>query len=94
MTKTLQAHIRQRLGISRSRAFTLVELLVVIGIIGLLIALIMPSMAKVRQQAEITVCKSNLRQNWSFMVMYSENNYGCMFPSKLGATSRPKSAGR
>ena len=43
------------------RAFTLIELLVVIAIIGLLIAMVMPSMAAARKTVKTTICASNLR---------------------------------
>lgn len=59
-----------------TRAFTLVELLVVIGIIGILIAILLPAMAKVRVQGIRTQCLSNLRQVLTATFSYAADNKG------------------
>jgi prepilin-type processing-associated H-X9-DG protein/prepilin-type N-terminal cleavage/methylation domain-containing protein len=58
---------------SRNSAFTLVELLVVIGIIALLIAFLMPALRKARETANSLVCKSNLRQAYLGFAYYSSD---------------------
>jgi prepilin-type N-terminal cleavage/methylation domain-containing protein len=52
-------------------AFTLVELLVVIGIIALLIAILLPTMSKAREQSRRTACLSNLRSLGQAMFLYA-----------------------
>lgn len=54
--------------------FTLIELLVVISIITLLVAILLPSLSRAREQAKQTVCRNNLRSIWSGILHYSLNN--------------------
>ena len=66
------------------RGFSLVELLVVIGIIALLIGILLPSLNRARERSKATVCMSNLRQVYYELQMYSMNWHGWMFPPELG----------
>jgi len=63
----------------RRRAFTLVELLVVIGIIAVLIAILLPALQAAREQAKSVQCLSNLRGCGQLLYIYATQNKG-MFP--------------
>jgi type II secretory pathway pseudopilin PulG len=79
---------RRPLGIiRRAAAFTLVELLVVIGIIALLIGILLPSLSKARESANTVKCMNNMRQIYLAAQLYANINRGYMLPARIGSGS-------
>lgn len=64
-------------------AFTLVELLVVIGIVALLISILLPSLNKARESAKQVACSSNMRQIGIAMSLYCADNKNWFPPNTL-----------
>ncbi|MEN6428640.1 MAG: type II secretion system protein [Phycisphaerales bacterium] len=63
----------------RRLGFTLIELLVVISVIAILMAILMPALSRVKTQAQLTVCRNNLRNYGLTGRMYSDD-YDGEFP--------------
>jgi prepilin-type N-terminal cleavage/methylation domain-containing protein len=60
----------------KKKAFTLIELLVVISIIAMLMAIMMPALAKVRKQAKVVICGTRLKQNIYGASLAANDNKG------------------
>ena len=81
----MEKHPQKRRAMS---GFTLVELLVVIGIIALLIAVLLPALQRAKENANSVKCSSNMRQLGTAFVAYAQDHQN-KFPPNVGATPPP-----
>ncbi len=73
----------------RRYGFTLIELLVVVAIIALLVAILLPSLGKAREQANIAKCAANMKQIATANLMYSDANNGYLIAQSVVQSLEP-----
>jgi prepilin-type N-terminal cleavage/methylation domain-containing protein len=73
---------------STHRAFTLIELLLVIGIIALLISILLPALGSARKTARTGICMANMRQYGTGLINYSTDARGSIAQFNWQTTSR------
>ena len=62
----------------RTNAFTLIELLVVIAIIALLLAILVPGLSRVKEQAKDLICRTNIKSIQLATILYTDDYKGKM----------------
>ena len=75
------------------RAFTLVELLIVVTIIAIVIAILMPALTAAREQAFRVQCMSNIRQLTAAWIMYNNEHKGQFCCSEVQRPDMPQAYG-
>src|SRR4051812_9319433 len=77
----------KKVGSNQPSGFTLVELLVVIGIIAVLVGILLPALSKARKQGYKTLCESNQRQIVQAILIYSQNFKGALPDNTTGGNA-------
>jgi prepilin-type N-terminal cleavage/methylation domain-containing protein len=85
LSDTRSSQMRRRL--AERAGFTLVELLVVIGIIGILVGILLPALSRARESANKAACLANLHQIGIYLQMYQNNFKGQIPVFVYGATA-------
>ena len=78
--------MRNSLNKNNNKAFTLIELLIVLSVIAVLMAILLPSVYRIRNSAKNLICQSNLRQIGMAWKMYLDDNDG-RFPRGVNKAS-------
>ena len=73
---------------SRQTAFSLIELVTVVALIGILLALLLPAFSRVRLESKMTQCISNLKHIGTGVALYVQDTH--RYPGSLGGTVRAK----
>jgi len=76
-----------------SRGFTLVELLVVVGIIAVLLGILLPTLTRAQAEAQRISCASNLKQIVTAWLLYANDNHGYVCPGRDYTASCPQVLG-